>query len=245
MSLRLSLGGVTALLALVAIHSSESVDPEASPGASDGRSKSKPEEDPMRALVPAWMRSDYDHAKVVISWRKNGWECSNGLESFALSRHKEKNNESFREQIYSALMSRRNFCFSRLEWKIQHKLDAMSESTREHFELFAVLDQRECTSEPGSLCFVFGTQNLVIGKLRRLAGSPEDAAAAKGFVSACKEVAGHERLATIRAKYEAATPLSTRPYFPHIRFYDYCRRLLDFDLLSAKIEGALKSGVSA
>jgi hypothetical protein len=119
-----------------------------------------------------------------------------------------------------------------------------SESDREHFELFAELDQRECTSERGSLCFVFGTQNLVIGKLRRLAGSPEDAAAAKRFVSACKEVAGHDRLATIRAKHESVTPSSTKPCFSHLRFYDYCRRLLDLDLSAQELDGALKEAES-
>jgi hypothetical protein len=234
--------GATVLLALVAIQSSESVDrppiPNDNPDASERQGS--PIED---ALLPRNNNQEDDLVKRVISGHEDASKCRHGEEVAMTGPVGEP---QFRELIFNAIMNRREKQNSRVEMEIQSELGAMSESTREHFKLFAELDRRECGSAPGSLCFIFGTLNLVIGKLRRLAGSPKAAEAdqlevEKGFVSACKEVAGHDRLAAIRAKYEEVSPLSTQPYFPHIRFYDYCRRLFDFDSLSAEIDCALES----
>jgi hypothetical protein len=237
MSLRLSL--VTVLLALVGLHSSEKVDrppnSDASPDASELQVA------PHRDALPYGMIYRYDWAKEIISWQEGEWNCSNGFEVLAFREYKTNYWYEFREQILSGLKSRRDFCFSRLEMEIQSELGAMSESIREHFKLFAELDQRECSSAPGSLCLIFGTQNMVISKLLRLSGShsPKDAKLARGFVSACKEMAGHAPLATIRAKYEEVTPSSTKPYYSHIRFYDFCRKLVDLDLSAREIDDVL------
>jgi hypothetical protein len=234
MSSKLSL--VTALLALIAIHSSESVDPEASRGAADGRSKSKPEEDPRRDALPAWMRPDYDYVKTISSWNVNEMGCSPNEELLVMKEtfdERKRMNNEFKEQIFSTLMNRREICFARLEKEIQSELNEMSESTLKHFKLFAEQDLKECRS--GSVCTIVVSTSTLIGKLRRLAGSPEDAAAAKRFVSACKEVAGHDRLATIRAKYEPATPSSPKPYFPYVRFYDFCTDMFDPDFSGSEI----------
>jgi hypothetical protein len=225
MSLRLSL--VIVLLALVGLHSSEPLDIYYSPPTPNGKSAASerqvsPIED---ALLPWKNLYEYKLVKEIISFQEDASKCRPNLE---LVMTEPFGDPQFKELMFNAIMKRREFCFSRLEREVQSELDAMSESTREHFKLFAELDQRECSSAPGSLCFIFGTQNLVFGKLRRLIGSPKEAEleVARGFVSACKEVAGHARLATIRAKYEQATPSSTKPYYRHVRFYDFCHQLV-------------------
>jgi hypothetical protein len=235
MSLRLSL--VIVLLALVGLHSSEKVY---RPPNSDAGPDASERQHPYRDALPYGMLYRYDLVEEIISWQEGESSCSNGFEELAFSQFK-KVWQEFPEQILNALKSRREFCLPRLEKEMQSELDAMSESTREHFKLFAELDQRECSSAPGSFCFIFGTQNLVISKLLRLSGShlPKDAKLARGFVSACKEMAGHAPLATIRAKYEQATPLSTEPYYSHVRFYDFCRKLVDLDLSAREIDDVL------
>jgi hypothetical protein len=247
MSLRLSL--VIVLLALVGLHSSEKVDRPPNPDASTDASK--PLVDPLAyyVLLPPQSYKHYKHIKHFISAHKDTSSCRMGGED---AMGVPIIDPQLDELTFNAIMNRRELCFSRLEEEMQSELDAMSESTREHFKLFAELDQRECSSAPGSLCFIFGNLNLVIGKLRRLIGSPKEAEleVAKGFVSACKEMAGHAPLAIIRAKYEQATPSSAEPYYPHVRFYDFCRQLsnclLDlkncpyFNTPSYKVEAIVK-----
>jgi hypothetical protein len=123
-------------------------------------------------------------------------------------------------------------CYSRLEGTIQSELETMKESTREQFQLFAEQDQAECRSEGNFKCLLFSSPDLMINKLRRVIGSPKDTdvdelRAAERFVSACKEMAASDAIK--RTNYEESTPRSTEPYFPHIRFYDYCERLLDVE----------------
>jgi hypothetical protein len=140
-----------------------------------------------------------------------------------------------KDDIWEAISTWRDTCYSRLEGAIQSELEAMKESTREQFKLFAEQDQAECRSEGSSKCLSFFRSNSMINKLRRVIGSPKDTdvdelRAAERFVSACKEMAASDSIK--RTNYEESTPLSTEPYFPHIRFYDYCERLLDVESLA-------------
>jgi hypothetical protein len=149
--------------------------------------------------------------------------------------------KSLASGISDAIERWRETCYTHLEKKIQSELDATSKSTREHFELFVEQDRRECTPEgqPYSECQLCDKSIYVVGKLRRLIGSAKDSdvaelRAAERFVSACKELAASDSIK--RTNYEEWTPLSTEPYFAHIRFYDFCRRLLDLDLSVQNID---------
>jgi hypothetical protein len=139
--------------------------------------------------------------------------------------------------MLKALSTWEKTCYSRLEGTIQSELEAMKEPTREQFELFTEQDQAECRSEGSSKCLWFSSPDSMINKLRRVIGSPKDTdvdelRAAERFVSACKEMAASDLIK--RTNYERLTPLWKEPYFPHTRFYDYCRRLLNFESLARK-----------
>jgi hypothetical protein len=139
--------------------------------------------------------------------------------------------------ISKALDGWRDTCYSRLEDEIQSELKTMSESAREQFKLFVKQDKRDLESKDKSFAIFSPAANSAIVKLRRLIGSPDGTAsadqmnAAETFVGACDELTASRSI--MRDNYARKTPASQRPYFPHIRFYDDCRRLL----------GLLKHGV--
>jgi hypothetical protein len=142
-------------------------------------------------------------------------------------------NSSTCTEVWDVIEKWKKTCYSRLEGEIQSELAAMSASTREQFKLFAEQDQRECESK--RICSSFDGSISLIGILRQSIGSPRESdadelKAAEGFVSACKEMAASKSIKTARTEYEARTPSSPEPRFPHIRFYDYCIRLLKLNV---------------
>jgi hypothetical protein len=145
---------------------------------------------------------------------------------------------------YRPIAPRVSTDYSNQEPRLQFELDAMSDSSRKHFELSVEQDQHECTSDGRSLCTAFNIQEGMNGKLRRLIGWPKNAQAdqlevAKGFVSACEEMTASDSIKAMGTICMASTLCSMKPYFPHIRFYDFCRRLLDLNPSKEKIEDSL------
>jgi hypothetical protein len=136
-----------------------------------------------------------------------------------------------------ALKRRQDFCFSHLEQQIEEKCgSALSESTREHFESF---------KKHLGIYDIFNCPTQAIVKLRLIIESPENANQfdiAKGYSRACEDVI--ERCASIkpiRANYLRSA--STTNHWPHVKFYDFCRQLVDFDFAD-EIEWAVKYSAS-
>jgi hypothetical protein len=195
-----------------------------------------------RSMFKGMLGSEIDVPNVVVDhpyfktifdwWQADETNCSE--EFFDLVR---KWAGHWTNDMWKALKTWKKTCYSRIEGTIQSELEAMKESTREQFKLFVEQDQAECRSEGSSECRSFFSPNMTINKLRRVIGSPKDTdvdelRAAERFVSACKEMTASDSIK--RSNYKKWTPRSTEPYFPHTRFYDFCRRLLDFESLAQK-----------
>jgi hypothetical protein len=170
---------------------------------------------------------------MIDLWQKDETKCGHGFFS-ELRRWALWADKTTKSDLSNAIIETwEETCYTRLEEKIQSELNTMNKSTREHFELFAMQDQHECKSRTG--CLSFHTSNLAIGGLRRLIGWPEGAPsadqleAAERSVSACKEMTASDSIKTTRTQYLKWTPSSPEPHFPHIRFYDYCKELLEID----------------
>jgi hypothetical protein len=254
--------GATVLSALVALHSSTLIDlasseqPDKDPWkyqnalaiAMQARSMLEEmigsghievEEKMVREMQPsAW-------DKMLGLWQEDETSCGDDLFELLAKWRARLDDETFKGYVWMANKKWENTCYARLEERIQRELDEMSESTREHLKLFADQEHRECIDKGKSECSGFLISNSVVGALRRLIGWPEGAPsadqleAAKRFVSACKEMTASGSIMTMRTKYRARAPWSPQPYFPHIRFYDYCRRLLDLEWSAQEIDDRL------
>jgi hypothetical protein len=170
---------------------------------------------------------------MIDLWQKDETKCGHGFFS-ELGRWALWTDKTTKSDLSNVIIKTwEETCYSRLEEKIQFELNTMNKSTREHFELFAMQDQHECKSRTG--CLSFHTSNLAIGGLRRLIGWPEGTPsadqleAAERSVRACKEMTASDLIKTTRTQYMEWTPSSPEPYFPHVRFYDYCKELLEID----------------
>jgi hypothetical protein len=235
--------GATVLLALVALHASALIASSEQVQLNENRDSDIPSRtEQVRSMLEEMLGSGrftistpnehYSWREMINLWQKDETRCADGFFSL-LERWAIKADKTIKNDLLDAIETWKETCYSRLEDKIQFELNTMNKLTREHFELFAKQDQHECKSEGRSECLSFGCSNLVIGKLRRLIGSPEGAPsadqleAAERSVSACKEIAASDSIKTTRTQYQKLTPSSTEPHFPHIRFYDYCKQLLN------------------
>jgi hypothetical protein len=229
--------GATVLLTLVALHSSAT---------------------PLRSMLEEMLGSvevvagtktletmeRYFSSEMRSVWSDDRTKCSEKFfQMMRTWRYLVKHN-SHVGIVDKALERWRDTCYSRLEGEIRSELQTMSESAREQFKLFVKQDERDLESKDESLAISFHSENSAIAKLHRLIGSPDGAAstdqlnAAKTFVGACNELTASRSI--MRANYARKTPASQRPYFPHIRFYDDCRLLLDFFLGERDIDYLLK-----
>jgi hypothetical protein len=233
--------GATVLLALVALHSSTAL-----PTVHDMLAEMSGL-DKIRGLgKDIDTKARKSREKMLDMWQNNESRCrdlffDSCLEWYrwACVRDPQMLSASTCTRAWGIVQKWKVTCHSRLEKKIQSGLAAMSASTREQFKLFAEQDKREY--ESNSEWSSFDGSISLIAKLRQSIGSPrktdaDELRAAEGFVSACKEMAASKSIKTARTKYEKETPSSPEPHFPHIRFYDYCRRMLKLDLSIEKID---------
>jgi hypothetical protein len=171
--------------------------------------------------------------EILGLWQKNETNCSPDFFKLVAERESSFWTEELVKNMRTASKRWENICYSRLEDKIQSELEAMSETTRKQFKLFVEQEQRECISKGKPRCSKYRLQSSLVYALRRLVSSVlegdgvDQSEAAKRFVSACKEMAASDSIKTTRAQHHKSTPLLSQPYFPHVRFYDFCRRLLD------------------
>jgi hypothetical protein len=180
----------------------------------------------IRAEQKVWPgRSDFTYGELIDAWQPDATKCDDEFfKQLDSSRVPTLVEESLANYVWAAEVRRRDFCFSHLEQQIEEKCgSASSASTRKHFESFVKED--DTFSE-------FDHPNMAIRRLRYLMGAPENAdqlEIAKGYVRACEDVV--ERCASIkpiRANYPTYTSESSS-YWPHVKFYDFCRHLVDFD----------------
>jgi hypothetical protein len=252
--------GATVLLALVALHSSTLIELASSEQFNENRERLEqtdisPAAEPVRLTLENMLGLDQIETKTDIKktadpplwaalldlWQQDATNCGGDFLSILEIWYRQFETLLESEQL-SAIRNWKDTCYSRLEEKIQSELKAMSESTREQFELF--VKQDDYRSKDKFLIVPFPSTNLAIGKLRRLIGSPDGTVSAnhlelaERFMSACKEMVANRSI--MRANYARETPASRQLYFPHIRFYDDCSRLLDFLRDKRAIEGLLK-----
>jgi hypothetical protein len=228
--------GATVLLALVALHASTAMPTvydmlrEMSRSGKIGDLSTEIETNApnsLRGMLDFWLRERESRCRDSFFEHVGKWYRLTFFRNSIIL------NSSTCTKVWDIIQNWEETCYSRLEKKIQSELAAMSASTREQFKLFAEQDQREC--ESNGVCSSFYGKISLIGILRQSIGSPrktdaDELKAAEGFVSACKEMAASESIANTRTEYKARTPSSPEPHFPHIRFYDYCIRLLNLDL---------------
>jgi hypothetical protein len=235
--------GATVLLALVALHASTAL-----PTVHDmlvemaGSDNIQTLETGLETMVPD------DRDRMLDFWQDKALRCSEYFFGHAKRWHNLvciegplMDSDPTCRKLWDTIGKWEKTCYSRLEKEVQSELDAMSVSTREQYKLFAEQDQRECRSGGQPALLLFDKSIKVVGKLRRLIGSPKDTDAdelkvAERFVSACREVIASDSIQTARTGYEEQTPYSSWPHYPHIRFYDFCRRLLELDLSIEKID---------
>jgi hypothetical protein len=250
--------GATVLLALVALHSSTLIELASSEQFNENRERLEqtdisPAAEPVRLTLEKLLGSDQIYAKdnkdiadllllkaLRDMWQKDETNCSDDFIS-TLDLWYWRFDMLLESEQLSAIRNWKDTCYSRLEEKIQSELKAMSESTREQFELF--VKQDDYRSKDKFFVVPLPSANSAIGKLRRLIGSPDGAVSesqerlADRFVNACKEMVAKRSI--MRANYARETPASRQLYFPHIRFYDDCSRLLDFFTDGRLIDGSL------
>jgi hypothetical protein len=253
--------GATALLALVALHSSTLIELASSEQLTENRERLEqtdisPTAEPVRLTLEKMLGLDQIETEdgtmktkgtplwtsMLDLWQQDETNCGDDFLA-TLDRWYGLLYPRVGNEVWNAIRNWKDTCYSRLEDEIQSELKAMSESTREQFKLFVKQDRRDFRSKYKSFAVSSPPLNSAIGKLRRLIGSPDDTAKAsqrklvESFVSACKEMAASRSI--IRANYASKTPRSS-PYFPHIRFYDDCRRLLDLFTGEEQIEDSFR-----
>jgi hypothetical protein len=252
------------LLALVALHSSTLIELASSERLQKNGARLKPAEDCIEdqrvsSMLEEMLGSEIEERKGISKdmypsfwdltlrlWQADETKCAGDLFALLAGWLRTAKKKKFKDTIRNAITRWGDTCYSRLEVKIQSQLGTMSDLTRKHFELFTEQDQRECRSEGGPGCLFLVNSNSAFGVLRQLIGSPEGVpsadqlGAARRFVSACKEMTDSDSIKTTRTQFQNLRPDSTQSYFPHIRFYDYCRQLLDFDLSTREFDDVLR-----
>jgi hypothetical protein len=180
----------------------------------------------------------FTFGELIELWQPDATRCSEDF--FMQVQHKLYFvHGSLFSYVNVALQRRQDFCFSLLGQQIEEKCgSALSESTRRHFESFKKhLDIGD----------IFKYPNEAINKLRQIIESPENANQfdiAKGYLRACEDVI--ERCASIkpiRANYLRSAFTPSTNHWPHVRFYDFCRQLFDFDFAD-QIDMAVKDSAS-
>jgi hypothetical protein len=164
---------------------------------------------------------------LIGLWQHNETQCTD--ESFKPARRLRAHayDDSLQNYIEEATKRWEDYCFSHLDQQIRAGLGSLSELTRDYFKWFAGQDRAETLD--------YWMPNMAFGKLRTVVGSLEDTddgqlEAAKGYLDACKEMIGQlDGIKSIRSNYQWMNIGKLEKYYPHIRFYDFCRLLVDFD----------------